>query len=67
MEGHHKCVNLDKEEEWYYKTDFLAPTTGFISQRLDEQGKLILHWSCTDILITGFIREQAIMSIGVRQ
>ncbi|AWR95312.1 PaREP1 family protein [Acidianus brierleyi] len=44
-----KMPRNEKEKEWYYKTGFLAPTTGLkgISQRLEELGFKVNHLTST--------------------
>ncbi|QXJ29032.1 Crenarchaeal repeated sequence element [Saccharolobus shibatae B12] len=44
-----KMPRNEKEKEWYYKTGFLAPTTGLkgISQRLEELGYKVNHLTST--------------------
>ncbi len=52
-------LNLDrmyrdeKEKEWYYKTGFLAPTTGLkgISQRLEELGYNVIDITSTALML----------------
>jgi len=48
-----KMPKDEKEKEWYYKTGFLAPTTGLkgISQRLEELGYKVNHLTSTALAL----------------
>lgn len=48
-----KMYRDEKEREWYYKTGFLAPTTGLkgISQRLEELGYEVIDTTSTALML----------------